>query len=62
MRKHRPEADALSSSKAQQQPPQDPWEQARQQVIAFQQQHDRLPRANADVSGPLVPGERPLGV
>ncbi|GAB4815475.1 hypothetical protein N2152v2_002521 [Parachlorella kessleri] len=59
---HLPRENALTSSETQQQQPQDPWEQARQQVSAFQQQHGRLPRANADALGPLVPGERPLGL
>ncbi|GAB4815479.1 hypothetical protein N2152v2_002525 [Parachlorella kessleri] len=61
-RGHQCGEDALTNSKAQQQPPKDPWEQARLQVIAFREQHGRLPRANADALGPLVPGERPLGL
>ena len=59
---HLPAADGLARSKPQLQPPQHAWEQARQQVIAFQQQHGRLPRATANATGPLVPGERPLGL
>ncbi|GAB4822676.1 hypothetical protein N2152v2_009722 [Parachlorella kessleri] len=38
------------------------WEQACQQVAAFQRQHGRLPRASADEQGVLLPGEHPLGV
>ncbi|GAB4822673.1 hypothetical protein N2152v2_009719 [Parachlorella kessleri] len=45
-----------------QQLPLDAWEQARQQVAAFQRQHGRMPRASADAQGPLLTGERPLGV
>ncbi|GAB4822679.1 hypothetical protein N2152v2_009725 [Parachlorella kessleri] len=45
-----------------QQPPCNAWEQACQQVAAFQQQHGWLPRASTDAHGRLLPGERPLGV
>lgn len=37
------------------------WEQAWQRVMAFQQQHGRLPRIKGDASCPLAPDERPLG-
>ena len=47
---------------AQQQQQHSSWLQTCEQVAAFQQQHGRLPRARADAQGPLLPGERPLGL
>ncbi|GAB4822672.1 hypothetical protein N2152v2_009718 [Parachlorella kessleri] len=38
------------------------WEQWRQEVEVFYQQHGRLPRAKAGKSRPLLPGEGKLGV
>ncbi|GAB4822670.1 hypothetical protein N2152v2_009716 [Parachlorella kessleri] len=37
------------------------WEQSRQEVKAFYQQHGRLPRAKAGKASPFLPGERELG-
>ncbi|GAB4822671.1 hypothetical protein N2152v2_009717 [Parachlorella kessleri] len=45
-----------------QQSPPNAWEQACQQVAAFQRQHGRLPEASGDAQGTLMPGERPLGL
>ncbi|GAB4822657.1 hypothetical protein N2152v2_009703 [Parachlorella kessleri] len=46
-----------------QQPSRDAWEQACQQVAAFQRQHGRLPKASPDAQGlPLHPGEGALGL
>ncbi|GAB4822658.1 hypothetical protein N2152v2_009704 [Parachlorella kessleri] len=39
-----------------------PWEQRRQEVEAFHEQHGRLPRTAAGKASPLLPGERGLGM
>ena len=39
-----------------------PWEQWRQEVEAFYQQHGRLPRNSAGRSIPFLPGEQALGL
>ena len=39
-----------------------PWEQRRQQVAAFVEQHGRLPRTEGSKKEPLLAGERQLGV
>ncbi|GAB4822680.1 hypothetical protein N2152v2_009726 [Parachlorella kessleri] len=61
-----PTAPQPPGSPQQQQPvqqaPSDVWQRACQRVAAFQRQHGRLPRASAAGQGPLLPGERPLGV
>ncbi|GAB4822659.1 hypothetical protein N2152v2_009705 [Parachlorella kessleri] len=38
-----------------------PWEQRRQEVEAFFQQHGRLPRATAGKASPFLPGEESMG-
>ena len=38
-----------------------PWEQRRQEVEAFYQQHGRLPRSAGGKTNPFLPGEKELG-
>ncbi|GAB4822660.1 hypothetical protein N2152v2_009706 [Parachlorella kessleri] len=37
------------------------WEQRRQEVVSFYQQHGRLPRKSAGKASPFLPGEKELG-